>query len=337
MQNNKGSTTPITVTYDSFSITGGGVAVTGHPSVTQVRPRDGSIAVSRDTFIAADVNLPNSGIDPATLNGNVLLFRSSDHKAIPGVINTSGGGDAIVFTPSNLLDANTNYMFQITAGVKDTSGATFHAVHIKLHHRHRGRKRRHDGLRQASAIGQPGEHLHLRHRRPGSQALCDDHRRPDRALHHQRRWLAGQLADDHHDRTTTTAAPRRSPSIVFDPSSTASNLIAYVSHSAPSLTNAPDWSGKISKLTGPNLGTYQNLVYGLPRSIRDHMNNQLVFGPDGKLYFGQAANNAMGAPDKAWGNRPDHLLNDAVLQLDLSKLTARHAFERADRQHRQSV
>src|SRR5262249_30090493 len=78
-----------------------------------------------DAFVACDLNLPNSGIDPSTLDGNVLLYRSSDHKAIAGVVNTSGGGDAIVFTPSDLLDANTTYTFQITAGVKDTSGATF--------------------------------------------------------------------------------------------------------------------------------------------------------------------------------------------------------------------
>ena len=38
-------------------------------------------------------------------------------------------------------------------------------------------------------------------------------------------------------------------------------------HSDGPLENAADWSGKISKLTGPNLGTYQDLVVGLPRGI----------------------------------------------------------------------
>src|SRR5205823_8619912 len=99
----------------------------GHPSVSQVRPRDGSINVPIDAFVAADVNLPTNGagIDASTLAGNVLLYRTSDHKAVAGVINTSGGGDAIVLQPTDFLDKNTSYTFQVTAGLKDTSGATF--------------------------------------------------------------------------------------------------------------------------------------------------------------------------------------------------------------------
>jgi regulation of enolase protein 1 (concanavalin A-like superfamily) len=321
MANNKGAATPITVTYDSFSITSGGTVATGHPSATQVRPRDGTNPVSRDAFIAVDVNLPNSGIDPTTLNGNVLLYRTSDHKAIAGVVNTSGGGDAIVFTPSDLLDANTSYTFQITAGVKDTSGATFVPFTSSFT---TGTAGGNDGTmtfdKEVQSVSQ------------GNTYTCVTVG-PDHKLYATTidgliiRFTINADGSLGASQTITTINDNNGgaqviTSITFDPSSTASNLIAYVSHSAPSLTNAPDWSGKISKLTGANLQNYTNLVYGLPRSIRDHMNNQLVFGPDGKLYFGQAANNAMGAPDKAWGMRPDHLLNDAVLQLDLSKLSS---------------
>src|SRR5262245_56869227 len=127
MQNNKGAATPVTITYDNFSITSGGVVSTGHPSVSSVRPRDGLINVPIDAFVAADVNLVSSGIDPSTLNGNVLFYRTSDHKAVAGVINTSGGGDAIVFQPVDFLDKNTNYTFQVTSGLKDTDGHTFNA------------------------------------------------------------------------------------------------------------------------------------------------------------------------------------------------------------------
>ena len=47
-------------------------------------------------------------------------------------------------------------------------------------------------------------------------------------------------------------------------------------------------------LSGANLGTYQDYVVGLPRSTRDHVSNQLKFGPDGAIYFAQAGNTASG-------------------------------------------
>src|SRR5207249_1961390 len=87
-------------------------------------------------------------------------------------------------------------------------------------------------------------------------------------------------------------------------------------------TAANDWTGKVSRLSGANYATAQNMVVGLPRSVRDHMTNQLVFGPDGALYFAQGSNSSMGAPDNAWGLRPEHLLNAAILRLDVSKLPA---------------
>ena len=54
--------------------------------------------------------------------------------------------------------------------------------------------------------------------------------------------------------------------------------------------------------------TYRDAVVSLPRSVRDHMTNQMAFGPDGKLYFSQGAISAMGAPDNAWALRSEHLL-----------------------------
>ncbi len=114
---------PITVTFDSFGISGTAVTPVVHPSDIDVNPTNGSVGVSTDSFIAADVNLPNGAIDPSTLNGNVLLIRTSDGTQISGLVNTSGG--SIIFQPSVLLDPNTNYTFQITAGVKDLKGNTF--------------------------------------------------------------------------------------------------------------------------------------------------------------------------------------------------------------------
>ncbi|MDB5297216.1 MAG: domain containing protein, partial [Phycisphaerales bacterium] len=89
--------------------------------------------------------------------------------------------------------------------------------------------------------------------------------------------------------------------------------------------NASDWTGKLSRLSGPDLATYQDYVTGLPRAIRDHLNNQPSFGPDGKLYFAQGSNSSMGQADSAWGLRAEHLLNAAVLQVDTAAITARIA------------
>jgi glucose/arabinose dehydrogenase len=110
--------------------------------------------------------------------------------------------------------------------------------------------------------------------------------------------------------------------LAFDPSSTPSNLIAWVSNNAYAINSAPDWSGKITRLSGADLGTVKDYVVGLPRSIRDHMTNSLVFGPDSKLYALQGSNTAMGAEDTAWGDRPEHLLNAALLRVDLSAIAS---------------
>jgi len=82
-----------------------------------------------------------------------------------------------------------------------------------------------------------------------------------------------------------------------------------------------DWTGKISTISGPDLSAYRDVVINLPRSWRDHLNNQPAFGPDGCLYWSQGSHTAMGAPDQKWGgNRVERLLSAAVLRLDPAKV-----------------
>jgi len=68
-------------------------------------------------------------------------------------------------------------------------------------------------------------------------------------------------------------------------------------------------------------------VVGLPRSVKDHVNNQPVIGPDGALYWPQPSNSAYGAPDEIWGNRPERGLTATILRLDLTKVTPGKAID----------
>jgi fibronectin type 3 domain-containing protein len=322
LQSHKNDVGPITVTYDSFDIKAG-APVTGHPYVTATRPGDTDTGVSRDAFVAADVSLPTpgAGVDAATLNTTtVLLYRTSDRAMVPGVVNTTGGGDAIVYQPTDYLAANTSYTFEVTAGVKDTAGSTFVPYTATF-------TTGNTGGPSTSNIAFDKVALTTTNGSSYTSVTIG----PDKKLYattvdgHIIRWNlnadgtlgTSQIIDTIRNKE---GGDRAIIGLTFDPSSTASNLIAYVSSNAPSLENAPDWSGKITRLTGANLSTATDLITNLPRSIRDHMTNQMVFGPDGALYISQASTSAMGAPDNAWGLRPEHLLNAAILRLDLSKL-----------------
>ncbi len=116
------------------------------------------------------------------------------------------------------------------------------------------------------------------------------------------------------------ADPRLIVGLAIDPRSTAANVIAWVSHTEDTRKGVPDWRGKITRLSGPNLEQVQDYVIDLPRSTNDHLTNGLAFGPDGALYVVQGSNAAMGAADSRWGERTEHVLNAAVLRVDIAAI-----------------
>src|SRR5947207_5103579 len=100
-------------------------AIVNRPSVTFTRPAVSENNVLPNTFVSCDVNLPNPGhgIDADTMNATtVRLVRASDGKAIEARVNTSGAGDAIVCQPIDLLEPSTQYSFEVSGGLCDTSG-----------------------------------------------------------------------------------------------------------------------------------------------------------------------------------------------------------------------
>jgi glucose/arabinose dehydrogenase len=119
------------------------------------------------------------------------------------------------------------------------------------------------------------------------------------------------------------SGPRLLTGFCFDPRSTPNDLVLYASNGHAGFKDVPDWSGRITRMSGPDLEDVQDIVDGLPRSVRDHLTFQPVFGPDGAIYVGQGSNSASGAPDSAWGDRPERTLSAAILRLDLRKLPAK--------------
>lgn len=291
------------------------------PRVTGTRPGAGETDVLRDTAIAADLNLPNAGIDESTLNSStVKLYKTNTGVSVSVIINTTGGGDAIIAQPTSYLSPDTSYTFEVTSGLKDSSGASFVPFKAKFN---TGTKTSVTPTTVAFKKSSQGTTT-------GKQWTSVTFG-PDGKLYGT--TLEGKIYRFSVDSNGNLGTPqvistiqtkngkaRLVSGIAFDPKSTASNLILWVSHSEYALKNATDWSGKVSRLSGANLENYQDAVINLPRAIRDHVTNQPTFGPDGALYFAQGSMSSMGRADPAWGNRDEHLLNAAILRLDTTKV-----------------
>ncbi|KAA1425031.1 choice-of-anchor D domain-containing protein [Mumia zhuanghuii] len=304
------------------------------PSVRKSTPANLAAGVSPTGSVVSDLNLVGGGVAPTSLQGGtVRLVKVSDGSAVAGSALTSGGADTINFSPTATLADNTAYRLEITDGVKDVDGRAFLPYSMVFT----------TGV--GTTPGGPVAFAKTDSGAPAGAMYTSVVKGPDGRLY------AGSISGEIYrfdiqadgtlaNRQTITSVKTYSNSaasgdtynkgtrtvigLAFDPASTASNLILWISDNAPYLgqSNVPDSSGRIGKLTGANLENYQAIVDGLPRSVKDHEANSVAFGPDGALYLNVGANNAMGAPDGAWANREERLLSAAVLRLDPSKLPA---------------
>ena len=293
------------------------------PSVVSVNPDNSSVNVSENTSISTSVlKLPNSGINNATITtSNVYLTEEGTNTIIPSNVNGTGGGDAITLVPGAPLKLSTTYRFIITSGVKDLNDSSFipytSVFTTGSSSSNEITNAQFDKIDLPNATGQ---HSCLTIGPDGKlYALTIDGIikrftiNPDGTLGTPQ--LIYTLQDEFGTRTQRLAI-----GLTFDPAATATNLIAWVTHSTYTFLNGPDWDGKLSKLSGPNLESVQDVLINLPRSKKDHLTNSIAFGPDRALYFTQASTSAMGRADQTWGNRNEHLLSAAVLRLDVSKL-----------------
>ncbi|QNF32389.1 choice-of-anchor D domain-containing protein [Adhaeribacter swui] len=301
------------------------------PYVISSTPANGATNVSVNTSSIAANNLYvpevagfKGGVDNSTLNASsvkVLKVTGSVTSEIQGVIQGTGGGDAISFSPTYALEPNTTYRFVITSAVKSYSGAAFIPYQATF---------------TTGSVSTPNGSNSIEFAKqtiPGTtgKKYTSLTFGPDGRFYALR--LDGVIERFNVNRETgmlsglveitslvVKRGARSAVGLTFDPSSTASNLIAWVSHCSAGLTNAPEFDGNLSRLSGPDLGSEELVVTKLPRSQKDHLVNNIVFGPDKALYFCQGSNSSMGRYDGTW-QRDESLLAGSVLRLDLTKLT----------------
>ncbi|WP_158974668.1 c-type cytochrome [Cellulophaga sp. L1A9] len=127
--------------------------------------------------------------------------------------------------------------------------------------------------------------------------------------------------------------------LAFDPAATSDSLIVWTTFSeTPSSwvvfpdiqepVSTKNWAGCMARmqLSSSSAQVIKNdlVLKDLPRFGPNHENfaNSIVFGPDGKLYFGQGANTGMGWCDCEPNQEPtrEALLSATILCLDLGKL-----------------
>ncbi|WP_242928455.1 efflux RND transporter periplasmic adaptor subunit [Pontibacter vulgaris] len=322
----RNGTSPVTYTFDNFSVAEPTTTESLRPYVTAVRPADGATNVPLDQSISVDLEFPSGkSIDGSTVNSNTVKLYTIANGARTEVfgtaVNSTAAGDAI--TLSATLSLATTYEFVITDQVKDLNG---YAI-IPFSSRFTTITSNPDTPSDLEGVSFTQKTVI--DNSFGSYGFTTLVIGPDHRLYAAssggkiERWdiNADGTLKNHVTITLFGSTVRLLIGLRFDPSATSSNLIAWVSHSSGEFSAAPDWSSKISKvdLTNAESPQVQDYVINLPRSYKDHSVNSIDFGPDGALYFNMGSNTAMGAPDAAWGNRPERLLTAAVLRLDVER------------------
>ena len=321
----------------------------------EISPRDCSTGVDPSAPIILPLSLPNGSIDRSTLSDqSVSLFRFDNRQRVP--VKVTFTNNAIRVQPAVPLEPNRNYRVHLLPGVKDVAGrqlkqmsmAFFTSTQVPAgiayekvtlpgaqgsggYSPGKGDPNGFDaGSKTATADhddGQPSPSFSegftgLEWGPDGKLYACTDHGKIVR-------WEVqsdGQLTN----RETFTTLPdnegadRLVTGFCFSPDSTPGSMTIYVTHSEYGFgfpKPVTDFTGGVSRLSGPKFEKYEPLVINLPRSSRDHATNQPHFGPDGALYIPQPSSTATGGADLTWAMRREHLLSATILRLDVTKLT----------------
>lgn len=279
------------------------------PYVTDVDPPNGTTGVTVTKSVTVQLS---EAVDPTTLDAGLKLYAPGNVE-VAGFRNTDGANSNGTFAPSADLAANTQYTIQVNSALKTANGESYAPFSSKF---------------TTGGAGTPITPLfqgkQLASSKSGVTVMTFG---PDGALYAG--TYTGQIwkfvlgsnglpVDPAGTEITAFSNTRTITGLRFDPSSTAANPKLWVSHGIKCSANCADFTGKISVLTGSNLSTVRDVVVGLPRAVKDHMNNGIEFGPDGKLYLAQGSASGYGAPDPVWGNRSESQLNATILQMDVN-------------------
>lgn len=292
------------------------------PVVTNVLPDNRSTNAAIDGGVSTSIAVPGAaiGVEPTSLEGNVHLYEVATGELVPTTVGTSGGNDVISLDPNDALEEETAYRFVVTDGVTsedDVPFAPFTSVFTT---------RAFDGGPQEPAdefeplTGIAFEQVEQTVGR--GKYIASMTFGPDGKLYAS---TIGQglfrydVADDGtlSNEQVLGMQGRAVVGLVFDEDATADDLGLWITHTSANVDNeASLWNSKVSYLSGANLGTVTDVFVGLPRSLKDHLTNSMVYGPGGDLYFLQGSNQAAGDLDSSWGTRGEQLLTAALLRFD---------------------
>ncbi len=329
------------------------ISKTLRPFFTDVNPQNNSTDVSLENFQIGVGLITPSGyeLDENSIDGNINIFEvtPTGEVLIPSNSNDTGGGDFINLTPLNPLKENTTYIFRITADVEVNlignlnERLSFLAFESTFTTGTRGAQG--PSIRDLTGISfekisGPNLGEGTENERFSSLVIG-----PDGKLYAStignfvtdgkiQRWTIeadGSLSNLEIFSPELNGAPHPVSGIrdndtrliigmAFDPASTPTNPIVYITHSKSALSNAPEWDGVLTRLSGPNLEIVQDLLIHLPRSAKDHLTNSITFDNNGNMYISQGSNSAGGEIDPAWAFRPERLLAAAILKVELNKL-----------------
>ncbi len=280
------------------------------PRVLDVDPTDGA----KDVFVTTSVTLSLSeGVDTATIGSNSVQLLDPTGSQISGAYNSDAAGALVSFTPSDRLFENTTYSVRTTSSLLTTSGQSFVPFESSFTTGSGGippAPLSFDRLAVSDVSG------------PTSLTIGPDGKLyAANAIGEIRRYTLGSDG-------LPTAVPelftpfgqftRTILGLRFDPRASATNLKLWVSHGELGGENMANFTGKVSVLTGANLQTVRDVIVGLPRSTRDHMNNGIDFGSNGHLYINVGSLNGYGAPDRYWGFREETPLSAAILSANVN-------------------
>lgn len=283
------------------------------PTVRSVDPANGATNVLTTTSVVLQLSEP---VNPATANVNAARILRPDGTVVPATYNTDAAGSLVSMTPSAVLAANTTYQVRTNTNLKSEDGGTF-ASHRSTFTTGTGGTPSSGFAFTRSSVG-------------GLTAPTVVTRGPDKKL-----YVGTALGEIRRYTLDAAGLPTGAPQVlkplgdrtiiglIFDPASTADNLILWVSHNSLGYRNMPNYTGKVSVLTGTSLSP-RDVITGLPRSVKDHFTNGMRFGlgNDKRLYIAQGANTGYGAPTAPWGNRPEDPLAASVLVADVDVFSA---------------